>query len=79
MKRNLRIIVVGSLLIFVSIVLFAWDYISVSSKYAIAYHRPACEKALRIDPRTKVTFTAGKEALDAGKQPCRLCNPATKD
>jgi len=72
MKRDLRIIVVDSLLILVPIVLFASDYIYVPPKYAIACHRPPCKKALRIDPRTRVTFTSAKEALDAGKQPCGL-------
>ncbi len=34
---------------------------------------------MKIDPLIKVTYKTAKEALDAGKQPCRVCNPPTKD
>jgi methylphosphotriester-DNA--protein-cysteine methyltransferase len=34
---------------------------------------------MKIDPRIKVTYKTAKEALDAGKQPCHLCKPPTKD
>jgi len=65
--------------VFISITLFAEDYKYVSSKYSIAYHRPTCKKALKIDPRARVTFKTAKEALDAGKQPCSVCKPPTAD
>jgi hypothetical protein len=34
---------------------------------------------MKIDPRIKVTYKTAKEALDAGKKPCPLCKPPTKD
>jgi hypothetical protein len=80
MKGHLRsILIIGCLLIFISSTLFAADYKYVSSKYSIKYHKPECKQALKIDPRIKVTFKTAKEALKAGKQPCRVCNPPTKD
>jgi hypothetical protein len=79
MKRYLRMIVVGSLLISVPILLFADNYMYVSSKYSIYYHRPTCKKVLKINPYTKETFKTVKEALDAGKRPCPICKPPTKD
>jgi hypothetical protein len=78
-KRYLRIIVVGFLLILVPIVLFAGDYKYVSSKYSIRYHKPNCKQALKIDPLIRITFNTAKEAIEAGKQPCGLCKPPTKD
>ena len=79
MKRLLKIIVVGSLLIFVPIILMADDYQYVSSNYSTKYHRPKCKQALKIDPLVKVTFKTAKEALEAGKQPCQVCKPPTKE
>lgn len=82
MKRYLRIVVIGfllTLLAFAPIVLFADDYKYVSSKYSIKFHRPDCKQALKIDPLIRVTFKTAKEAIDAGKRPCRLCNPPAKD
>jgi hypothetical protein len=79
MKRYLRIIIVGSLLMFVPMILFAVDYKYVSSKYSMWYHKPTCKKAMKIDPLIKVTYKTAKEALDAGKQPCRVCKPPTED
>jgi methylphosphotriester-DNA--protein-cysteine methyltransferase len=43
------------------------------------YHKPTCKKAVKIDPLIKVTYKTAKEALDAGKKPCPLCKPPTKD
>jgi hypothetical protein len=34
---------------------------------------------MKIDPLIKVTYKTAKEALDAGKQPCHVCKPPTKD
>ncbi len=34
---------------------------------------------MKIDPLIKVNSKTAKEALDAGKQPCRVCIPPTKD
>ena len=79
MKRYLRIIVVVSLLILVPFILLAANYKYVSSKYSIKYHKPKCKQALKIDPLIKITFKTAKEAVEAGKQPCKLCNPPTKD
>ena len=80
MKRRLIFIsVLGCLLLLISITLFAADYKYVSSKYSMWYHKPTCKKAMKIDPRIKVTYKTAKEALDAGKQPCHLCKPPTKD
>jgi methylphosphotriester-DNA--protein-cysteine methyltransferase len=80
MKRRLIFIgVISCLLLLISITLFAADYKYVSSKYSMEYHRPTCKKARKIDPLIKVTYKTAKEALDAGKQPCRVCNPPTKD
>jgi hypothetical protein len=79
MKRYLRTIVVASLLILVPFILPAANYKYVSSKYSIKYHKPKCKQALKIDPLIKITFKTAKEAVEAGKQPCKLCNPPTKD
>jgi hypothetical protein len=79
MKRYLRIIVISSLLISVPILIFADNYMYVSSTYSIYYHRPTCKKVLKINPHTRVTFKTAKEALDAGKRPCPICKPPTKD
>ena len=81
MRRKLRFVVTMSslLILFASMTLFASDYEYVSSKYSMEYHRPTCKKAMKIDPLIKVTYKTAKGALDAGKQPCRVCNPPTKD
>jgi len=79
MKRYLKfIIILTCLMLLVSVSLFASDKY-VSSRYSVEYHRPTCKKALKIDPRIRVTYKTVQEALDAGKQPCKVCNPATKD
>jgi hypothetical protein len=79
MKGHLRyVLVIGCLLVFTSSTLFAAGKY-VSSNYSMEYHRPTCKKAMKIDPLIKVTYTTAKKALDAGKQPCRVCNPSTKD
>jgi len=80
LKGHLRlIIIISCFLVFISVTLIADDYKYVSSKYSVVYHRPTCKKALRIDPRMRVTFKTAKEALDAGKQPCSVCKPPTTD
>jgi hypothetical protein len=80
MKRRLIFIgLITCLLLLISIALFASDYKYVSSKYSIWYHRPTCKKALKINPQIRVTYKTAKEALDAGKKPCPLCKPPTKD
>jgi hypothetical protein len=33
---------------------------------------------MKIDPLINVTYKTAQEALDAGKQPCRVCNPPLK-
>ena len=79
MKRDLRcVLIIGCLLIFISSTLFAADKY-VSSKYSMEYHKSTCKKAMKIDPLIMITYKTAKEALDAGKQPCRMCNPPTKD
>ena len=79
MKGHLRyILIIGCLLIFISSPLFAADKY-VSSKYSMEYHKSTCKKAMKIDPLIMITYKTAKEALDAGKQPCRMCNPPTKD
>lgn len=80
MKRHLIFISVFScLLLLISVTLFAGGSNYVSSKYSMWYHKPTCKKALKISPQIRVTYKTAKEALDAGKKPCPLCKPPTKD
>ena len=72
------VLIVGCLLIFITSTLSAADKY-VSSRYSMEYHKATCKKSRKIDPLIKITYKTAKQALDAGKQPCRLCNPSTKD
>jgi hypothetical protein len=77
-------IILGCLLVFVPLVLFAEDDKNtvdkyVASKFSIQYHLFTCRKAMRIQERNKVTFKSADEAIKAGRIPCGLCKPPTKD
>ena len=79
MKRYLKFIaIVNCLLLLFSISLLAADKY-VSSKYSAYYHKSSCKKALKIDPKIKVVYNSSKDARKAGKQPCQICKPPTKD
>lgn len=39
------------------------------------YHLPTCESGQKIAPRNLIEFKTADEALDAGYEPCRECNP----
>jgi hypothetical protein len=80
MRRHLILISIAiGLLIFFSFSIDAQNYKYVASKFSIKYHKPNCKWALRIQPQSMMTFNTVKEALDAGKVPCKVCNPPTKD
>jgi methylphosphotriester-DNA--protein-cysteine methyltransferase len=65
--------------VFVPYSMYAQDDSYVASKFSIKFHRPNCKQALKIQRRNTVIFQTGKQALDAGYQPCPLCKPPTHD
>ena len=82
MKGNFRfLIILGCLLIFVPLALFADsdDDKYVASKFSIQYHLLTCKKAGRIQEQNRVTFKSAEEAVRAGFTPCSHCKPPTKD
>jgi methylphosphotriester-DNA--protein-cysteine methyltransferase len=80
MRRHLILFSIAiGLLIFFSFSIYAQDYKYVASKYSIKYHRPTCKWAHKIQPQNMLKFKTAKEALAAGKVPCKVCNPPTKD
>jgi methylphosphotriester-DNA--protein-cysteine methyltransferase len=80
MRGKIRFsIILGCLLIFVPLTLFAEDDKYVASKFSIQYHLSTCKKARRIQEQNKVTFQSAEEAVKAGHIPCSFCKPPTKD
>ena len=65
--------------IFIPFTVYAQDDSYVASKFSIKYHKPNCKQVLKIQRQNTVIFQTGKQALDAGYQPCRLCKPPTND
>lgn len=47
----------------------------VASSRSKKFHRPGCEWGQKIAPANLVKFKTVDEALDAGYEPCRACNP----
>jgi hypothetical protein len=47
----------------------------VASKNGEVFHRPGCQSAGKILPENLVTYSTREEAIDAGKRPCKRCNP----
>jgi hypothetical protein len=51
------------------------EYKYVASKNSKVFHRPDCIWAKRIKPENLVGYSSRDEAINAGKRPCRQCNP----
>ena len=47
----------------------------VAFKTSSIFHRPDCPVARTISPENLVIYKTREEALAAGKQPCKSCNP----
>jgi hypothetical protein len=47
----------------------------VAFKTGTEFHRPDCAVARTIDAENMVSFKTREEALEAGKRPCKACNP----
>jgi len=39
------------------------------------FHKPSCQWAQKISPGNRVWFDIREEAINAGYQPCKVCNP----
>ncbi len=51
------------------------DYF-VGSRNSTVFHRPTCSHAKRIKDENLVRFDSAKEAIAAGRTPCRSCRPS---
>jgi hypothetical protein len=51
------------------------EYKYVASKNSKVFHRPDCSWAKRIKPENLIGYNSRDEAINAGKRPCRRCNP----
>lgn len=51
------------------------EYEYVASKNSNIFHKPDCSSAKRIKPENLVYYSSRDEAINAGKKPCKLCNP----
>jgi hypothetical protein len=47
----------------------------VASKNSDVFHRPDCASARRIKPANLVCYSSRQQAINAGKRPCKRCNP----
>lgn len=47
----------------------------VASKNSKVFHKPDCSWAKKIKPENLVGYSSRDEAINAGKRPCRQCNP----
>lgn len=47
----------------------------VGNKNSKKFHRAACEWVAQMHPGNKVCFSNRQEALNAGYEPCKSCNP----
>lgn len=47
----------------------------VASKTSKIFHRIGCSHAKRINSERAVYFSSRQEAVQAGRQPCKICNP----
>ena len=50
-------------------------YQYVGSKASGVFHKPDCPWVKNILPKNFVTYATRQDALDAGKKPCKKCNP----
>ena len=53
----------------------ATKYQYVASKNSNVFHKPDCRWAKKISPTNLVGYNSRDEAIQAGKRPCRWCNP----
>lgn len=51
------------------------EYKYVASKNSRVFHKPDCTWAKRIAPKNLVGYNTREEAIQAGKRPCKRCNP----
>jgi hypothetical protein len=51
------------------------EYEYVASKNGKVFHKPDCIWAKKIKPENLVGYSSRKEAINAGKKPCKQCNP----
>jgi hypothetical protein len=51
------------------------EYKYVASKSSKVFHKPDCIWARRIKPENLVYYSSRDEAINAGKRPCKQCNP----
>jgi hypothetical protein len=51
------------------------EYKYVASKNSGVFHKPDCFWAKRIKPENLVGYGSRDEAINAGKKPCKQCNP----
>lgn len=42
---------------------------------SMKFHKPNCRWAQKISPKNMVWFETREEAINAGYQPCKVCNP----
>jgi hypothetical protein len=47
----------------------------VASKNSKVFHKPNCSSAKRIKPENLVTYSTRQQAAEAGKRPCKRCEP----
>ena len=47
----------------------------VSSKNSKIFHKQGCSFAQNIEPKNLVNYESKEEAIEAGKRPCKKCNP----
>jgi hypothetical protein len=51
------------------------EYKYVASKNSKVFHKPDCIWVKRIKPENLVNYSSREEAINAGKKPCKQCNP----
>jgi len=51
------------------------EYKFVASKNSDVFHKPDCGSARKIKPANLTSYSSRREALNAGKRPCKRCNP----
>jgi hypothetical protein len=51
------------------------EYKYVASKNGMVFHKSNCSSAKRIKPENLVYYGSRDEAINAGKRPCKQCNP----
>ena len=51
------------------------EYKYIASKNSKVFHKPDCRWAKRIKPANLVGYNSRNEAIEAGKKPCKSCQP----